>query len=990
MKSVARFLCLSILCLCVCAAGAHAETLRFETRDIGLQDYVETVYNENNGMATSEANTILQDSEGYVWIGSYGGLYRYTSSEFQNMSQLREGAPRNGIRVLFEDALGRIFIGTNDSGIYLFDDETFTFIEAAEGASFAAQALSVRSIEQGSDGTVYIGTTSGLFSVDDTLRLTKIDDERIDGATIENLMCDQNGVIWGTTSGSALFFLQDGEITAVLGRDDFGASLAYGLMQAGDGSILIGTMDGDILRMRLTDERYTKDSLSIDLIALDAGETVNDLYCDSNRKLWVCTDNGVGYVDESAIYHRLHGVSTSTIISAMCEDYEGNLWFASSRRGVLKLTLNKFKHFAYEIGISSQTVNATLPCGGDLYIATDSGLTIMDAAQNRVDNALTRMLSGIRVRNLMLDAEGNVWIATYATYGLVRYDPKTEEIASYTTEQGMAHDQIRATLQLADGSVAAATNGGVSILRDGEVARNYTSDDGIQNETILCLAQGKDANILYAGSDGNGIYVIDLASGQVRNLTTDDGLQSGVILRMAYDAQTDSLFISNGSEAALLQDDEIAQLANIDEGVGSIFDIKLTDDYIWLLKSFGIIQITREDYIAGNPEYRVLTRRDGLTSSITANSWNALSGDGTLYVCTGDGVYTINLMEIHRNTIPPKIAVNSVEVDGVVSYGVTRLDLPADARRVTLRMSLLSFGIESGTLEYSLEGFEDGETVTTNSIPASVSYTNLPGGDYTLHLRGYNADGTGSRPLTLPIHKERSFFERQYLYVWLIMAVLLLVLLLIVVAQFIGRKRSQKRAREYKAIADQTVRIVSKTIDAKDKYTIGHSHRVAAYAVEIGRRYGLSPEELEQLHYGGLLHDIGKIGISDRILNKKGKLTDEEYAEIKRHPAIGGDILKEFTMMPRIQDAAKYHHERYDGTGYNEGLKGEQIPLYARIISVADAYDAMNSTRVYRPSMTQDVIYNELEKGKGTQFDPAFAQIMMDMIRDGFTANPPD
>ena len=165
---------------------------------------------------------------------------------------------------------------------------------------------------------------------------------------------------------------------------------------------------------------------------------------------------------------------------------------------------------------------------------------------------------------------------------------------------------------------------------------------------------------------------------------------------------------------------------------------------------------------------------------------------------------------------------------------------------------------------------------------------------------------------------------------------------------------------------------------------LAHGITVSNLAFQVGKEMGFSEKECHDLAIAGLLHDIGKIGVSDRILNKNGKLTPEEYDVIKRHPAIGGDILKEFTTMPWLQDAARYHHERYDGTGYNEGKKGDEIPLYARIISVADAYDAMNSTRVYRSSLTTEVIYQELEKGKGTQFDPAFAQIMMDMINDGF------
>ena len=130
----------------------------------------------------------------------------------------------------------------------------------------------------------------------------------------------------------------------------------------------------------------------------------------------------------------------------------------------------------------------------------------------------------------------------------------------------------------------------------------------------------------------------------------------------------------------------------------------------------------------------------------------------------------------------------------------------------------------------------------------------------------------------------------------------------------------------------------------------------------------------------GLLHDVGKIGVPDEIINKKGKLTDEEYAAIKVHPEIGDRILKKVKEMPKLSIGARWHHERYDGSGYPDGLKGDEILEEARIIAVADAYDAMTSHRSYRDILPQAVVREEIEKGKGTQFDPVFADIMLRMI----------
>ncbi|SEQ27691.1 HAMP domain-containing protein [Lachnospiraceae bacterium RM5] len=180
----------------------------------------------------------------------------------------------------------------------------------------------------------------------------------------------------------------------------------------------------------------------------------------------------------------------------------------------------------------------------------------------------------------------------------------------------------------------------------------------------------------------------------------------------------------------------------------------------------------------------------------------------------------------------------------------------------------------------------------------------------------------------------------------------------------------------------QVIETLVGTVDAKDKYTNGHSLRVAKYSREIAKRLGKSKSEQRDIYYAGLLHDIGKIGVPDEIINKTSRLTDDEYDVIKKHPGIGYDLLKNLSQLENIGVGAYGHHERYDGKGYPRGLKGEENPEIARIISVADAYDAMTSNRSYRKAMERDEVRAEIKKGKGTQFDPEFAEIMLEVDED--------
>ena len=182
----------------------------------------------------------------------------------------------------------------------------------------------------------------------------------------------------------------------------------------------------------------------------------------------------------------------------------------------------------------------------------------------------------------------------------------------------------------------------------------------------------------------------------------------------------------------------------------------------------------------------------------------------------------------------------------------------------------------------------------------------------------------------------------------------------------------------------ESIETLRHTVDAKDPYTRGHSDRVAEISVLIGQKLGLSDKDLRTLRIGGLFHDIGKIGVPDSILQKEAKLTDDEYSEIKNHPAIGVHILSTASIFNDIIPIVKHHHEKYDGNGYPSKLKGEDIPYLARITTIADSFDAMSSKRSYRNSLSLDVIKEEFRNNSGTQFDPKLADLFLDILENEY------
>lgn len=199
----------------------------------------------------------------------------------------------------------------------------------------------------------------------------------------------------------------------------------------------------------------------------------------------------------------------------------------------------------------------------------------------------------------------------------------------------------------------------------------------------------------------------------------------------------------------------------------------------------------------------------------------------------------------------------------------------------------------------------------------------------------------------------------------------------------INEELKEKSDELEKAYLD-TIGILRQTVEAKDTYTRGHSDRVSEYSVLIGEKMGLDEDTIHTLKIGGLFHDIGKIGIPDSILLKESKLDDEEYSQIKNHPSIGAHILGDVPMFKDIIPIVLHHHEKYDGHGYPAQLAGEDIPLIARIAAVADTFDAMTSKRSYRDALPLENVISEIERCKGTQFDPKIADVFLDILRNDY------
>ncbi len=229
-------------------------------------------------------------------------------------------------------------------------------------------------------------------------------------------------------------------------------------------------------------------------------------------------------------------------------------------------------------------------------------------------------------------------------------------------------------------------------------------------------------------------------------------------------------------------------------------------------------------------------------------------------------------------------------------------------------------------------------------------------------------------------HFVTKLFKNPFFIVFLALAVILGGCLISSIVVYYSVLRATKSSDEK---IDALLKLCANFIDTRDEYTKMHSFHVALYSKKIAQAMGYDEDFQKNIYYVGMLHDVGKVLIPLSILCKKDKLTEEEWTEMKKHTTYGADILQDFIDIPHVKDAVLYHHERFDGNGYMDGLKGEEIPMVARIICVADSYDAMATNRSYRKHLPREVIIQELKKNAGTQFDPKISRVMVELLNNG-------
>ena len=998
-------LCMMMALLLVIQYGSYAlaesttETSKSDEVHISVdlegqtEGYSAVLYDNSNGLPTSEANAIAETSEGFIWIGSYAGLIRYDGNTFERIGST---GGISSIKCLYVDSRDRLWMGTNDNGVAVMENGEFKLWGKLDGLKSAH----TRAITEDENGTIYIATTCGTATIDKDDNLAMLEDDLISEANMRFIIMGNDGLIYGLTNYGDIMTLKDGKLVNYISGSDNVESGAVGAFYPDmeePGMVYLQTVDYGFCHARMG-ERLT-DLVEIDIQPLSTVQMISSI----DGKLWICASNGIGYVENDE-FHLLENLPMNNSVGGVMMDYLGNLWFTSTRQGVMKIVPNQFSNLFERFDLPTNVVNTTCMCEEKLFVGSDTGLMVLGdegpvssfpltkattlSGEDLGSSDLIELLDGCRIRSIIRDSQGRSWISTWRQLGLLRYSQG--EVVAFTQDDGLLSTSLRAVAEREDGSILVAVAGGVNVIEGDRVVAAYGEQDGIVNTESLTVEEGLNGEIVL-GSNGGGIYIVDETG--VKNINVEDGLPSDVVMRLKRDKAHNVVWIVCSSAIAYMTPDyhvtTIKQFPYTNN-----FDLyENSHGEMWVLSSNGIYVTPTEELLANgeiNPVYYSLA--NGLPCITTANSYSELTPDGDLYIAGSTGICKVNIDQTFEDVNDLKAVVPFVEADGRFIYPdeTGAFTIPASTQKLTIPSFVFNYSLNDPQVSLQLEGFERSSMTVDRSDMVPVDYTNLRGGTYHYVMQLRDNMGRGNKVVTVQITKEKAFYEEVWFYVVAGLAALLL--LVVIVGLYVRRKtqKLEKKHKETMAFVSGITEAFAKIIDMKDRYTNGHSSRVAKYTAMLARELGCDEETVEKYYRIALLHDVGKVGVPQEVLNKPGKLTDEEFEIIKSHTTQGYDALKEITIMPELAIGAQAHHERPDGRGYPNHLKGDEIPRVAQIIAVADCFDAMYSTRPYRKRMNFDKVVSIIKEVSGSQLAPDVVDAFLRLVDKGEFRDPDD
>ena len=942
-----------------------------------LSSMTSTFWKYNTDFPVNNALDIEQDYNGYLWIASYEGLIRFDGVDFKVFRNGKGGYPSDTARVLLKGSDKKLWIGTNADGLILMDNYNFIQYDRESGLP----DLSIRSLSYDKSGNLWVGTTKGILlipSADFSLPGKKT---FLKNSIINNIFPDNHGHLYAVTNEGEIFVYRSGSFIRHNITKNTEEVLYTAVYSDSKHRKWYGTVSGNIYMQtpEETKEINTKGIFSVKGFV----ET-------SDSQIWFWSEAGIGYYDEALssfyVITEKNGLINNSV-NSLFQDREDNLWIISDVSGMQKYSKGKFINYSSSYGLERAVNSVVHQDSSNVLIGTDDGLFTLSNGDLK-KTALTDNLKNIRIRNIYKDSRSRLWFSTYSNRGLVVTDSKGNILKNINIENGLSFDKTRTVIEDSDNYIWCGTRSGLNMINPEtlEVEKVFTKEDGLSNDYILSLFESSDGKI-YIGTDGGGLSILDRKTGNIDIVTADSGKISGNIIFRVSDDKDGNIWICSNKGVSLWTDNKIYHISE-DTGLFSnavFFTYIDSKDSIWFALNNAIQKTGRLNLIThllnNSPVFfETFDSSDGLLAGITPNSWQDSGISGDIWFPTSRGLSVFDPDKSSLNKIKPNAVVEEVKLDNIAKEGFPDI-IDAEVKRIDINYTGFSYVVPEKTMfKYYLEGFD--KNWSDETLKRDTSYTNLPAGNYKFFLKVSNNDGYWSSPILAYSFKKKDYFYNSPLFYILVT----IFLFLIMCSAFIILQNLQKRKRnELHQVYVDAITSLAGAVEAKDPYTHGHVSRVKDLSSRIGKAMKLGQDKIENLEYMALLHDIGKIGIADTIIRKDGPLDSEELDIMQQHPVIGSKIMADTISLKKMALGARYHHENFDGSGYPDGLKGSQIPLEARIISAADAYDAMTSDRPYRKGLSHETAMEELNKGRGSQFDPEVIDVVNRIMKDNTT-----
>ena len=737
-----------------------------------LNDFVCRNWTSADGLPGMTITAIMQDQKGYIYIGTYDGLVRFDGVEFVTFSRnIDSKFDFASVRSIFQDSRGYLWIGHNDEGVSCLQPDGSIIKYTTDNG---LPHNSVRAICEDFNGNIWLGTASGLcyLTPEGLVRFPEgLHELEQDTIQVSRLYCDTAGRIWISTAIENDLFVYTRKLERFTGITKIKNPSVNEVTQDKSGAFWFGVAPHYAIRIKDTEE--TLFDIGHDH---QEGTVVNSIIQDTAGNFWFASDSGITILHNGlyTYYDKRNGLADD-YINHIFEDHEGNIWIAYNRGGIEKMSQGKFRTIAMPIAVNAICED---PIRSVTWLGADNGLYCYNKDSQFTENEITELCRGSRIRHVGMTADGELLISSYSDISQVRVT-KDNKITVWSMKDGLAGLMCRVSIKASDGKYYVGTTQGLSIIeKDGSI-HSITRKDGFENEFIMSLYEDPKGQI-WVGTDGGGIYILKDEE-IIKHYTSDNGLAGNVIFKTAP-LEDSGFWIATGTGISKFnEEDESFSNLNSANGLGTDSVFQLLCDYtqtVWMTSNKGVFSVNLSDLneVAAGTKKKVNAKyygeSDGLnTGGITSTSVSTQDSLGRIWFTLIDGFAIYDPVKSGKNQIPPKIEIQEYSIDNVKhDYHGESIILAPSARRLSIKFTGLSF-ISSDQMRfcYKLDGFEPEYSEWSNL--RNVSYTNLQPGTYQFTVISENGDEIKSQP-SEPIIIIKKPYIWQVVWFWVAIGII--------------------------------------------------------------------------------------------------------------------------------------------------------------------------------------------------------------------------